>query len=112
MISILIIHFDPMVQRLSVRVKILGAIELFKVWTSVVVMGAHRGLHLLFKKPNFPELILVVYVMQKLLVFLLRRWEQVALKESLNWMLMILPFLRNVTLGDLLERGGTDEHVN
>lgn len=87
MISILVIHFDPMVQRLSIRVKILGAVELSEVWTSVVVMGAHRGLHLLFKNPNFPELILVVYVMQKLLVFLLRRREEVALEESFNWML-------------------------
>lgn len=26
--------------------------------------------------------------------------------------LKILPFFRNVTLGDLLKRGGTDEHVN
>jgi len=68
-------------------VKILGTIELLEVWTSVIVTGAHRGVHLLFKKPDFPNLALVVYVMQILLIFLLRRREEVALEEPLNWML-------------------------
>lgn len=110
-------------------------------------MGAHRSVHLLFENPDFPDLILVIYVVQKLLVFLLRRWEEVALQESFNRMLKqnensynfqllflkdvqktnkfgikkhfcpkfylkIFPFLWNVTLGDLLERSRTDEHVN
>lgn len=105
-------RLDVFVQRLSVQVKILGAVELLEVRTSVIAFRAHRVVHLLFKKPHFPELVLVVHVVQILLVFLLRRREEVALEESFNWMLKVLPFLWNVALGDLLERGRTDEHVN
>ena len=67
--------------------KILGAVELLEVRTSVIATSAHCDFHLLFKKPNFSDLVLVVYMMQILLVFLLRRREEVTLKESFNWML-------------------------
>lgn len=85
-ISILVVS-NIFVQRLFVMVKILGAVELLEVWTSVIAMSGHCDVHLMFKKPNFSDLVLVVYVMQILLVFLLRWWEEVMLKESFNWML-------------------------
>jgi len=110
--STLLLRFGSFVQRLSVRVQILGAVELLEVGTSVIATRAHRVVHLPFKHPNLSELVLVVHVMQIFLIFLLLRREEVALEESFNGMLKILPFLRHVTLGDRLERGRADEHVN